>query len=110
MVPVVLAVAVYMALDHPSVVMRAAVPPPDTAQRFTKTEPLYEAAPLPKAPAVLPSKTAVTTQRALGAGIFKCEESNGHVTYSEYPCDGKLIDTKPTSGGFGDNWSISVKH
>jgi hypothetical protein len=32
------------------------------------------------------------------------------VTYSQYPCDdGKLVDTRPTSGGFSDQWSISVK-
>ena len=58
--------------------------------------------------AVVPPKSAAL--RALGPGVFKCEDSNGAVTYSQYPCDdGKMVDTRPTSGGFSDQWSISVK-
>lgn len=109
-VPLVLAAGVYVALGHPTIVLPGTVAPPDTAQRFTKSEPpTFAPVSTSKAPAALP-KSVPTTPRALGVGIFKCEESNGHVTYSEYPCgEGKLVDTKPTSGGFGDNWSISVK-
>ncbi len=109
-VPLVLAAGVYVALDRPSIVIPAVVMAPDTAQRSTKSEPFYEPSPMPRTatPAALPSKPLV--QRALGPGVFKCQEENGAISYSEYPCgDGKLIDTKPTSGGFNENWSISVK-
>ena len=108
--PVVLAAGVYVALDKPSIRMPAVVTPPDTAQRFTKSEPSYGPSPMPKvAPAVVePPKSGAA--RTLGYGIFRCEEANGAVTYSEYPCgQGKLVDTRPTSGGFSDQWSISVK-
>lgn len=108
--PVVLAAGVYVALDRPSIVIPAVVMPPDTAQRSTKSEPFYMPPPTPKTatPAALPAQPV--TQRALGPGVFKCQEANGAVTYSEYPCgDGTLVDTKPTSGGFAENWSITVK-
>jgi hypothetical protein len=107
--PVLLAVGVYLALDWPSIPLPIAVAPPDTALRHTKTELLYRPTPTPKAPpaVVIPKSSAL---RALGPGVFKCEDSNGAVTYSQYPCDdGKLVDTRPTSGGFSDQWSISVK-
>ena len=39
--PVVLAAGVYVALDRPSISVPAVVTPPDTAQRFTKSEPVY---------------------------------------------------------------------
>lgn len=108
-VPLVLAAGVYVTLDHPSIVVPAVVTPPDTVQRSTKSEPLYIPAPIRKtAPAVAPSKAVAP--RMLGPGVFRCEESNGAVTYSEYPCgEGKLVDTRPTSGGFAEQWSISVK-
>ncbi len=108
--PVVLAAGVYVALDRPGIAVQAVVTPPDTAQRFTKSEPLYTPSPMPKAavPAVVPPKQV--SSRALGPGVFKCEEANGAVTYSQYPCeDGQPVDTRPTSGGFSDQWSISVK-
>lgn len=108
--PVVLAAGVYVVLDRPSIVVPSVVMPPDTAQRSTKIEPFYAPSPMPQTtkPAALPP--APVTQRALGPGVFKCQEANGAVTYSEYPCgDGKLVDTKPTSGGFAENWSITVK-
>jgi hypothetical protein len=107
--PVLLAVGVYMALDWPSIAVPVVVSPPDTTLRHTKSELLYPPTPMPKAPAaVVPPKSAAL--RALGPGVFKCEDSNGAVTYSQYPCDdGKMVDTRPTSGGFSDQWSISVK-
>ena len=108
--PVVLAAGVYIALDRPTISVPAVVTAPDTVQRFTKSEPSYGPSPMPKAvPAVVvPTKSSST--RTWGHGIFKCEEANGAVTYSEYPCgEGKLVDTRPTSGGFSDQWSISVK-
>jgi hypothetical protein len=108
--PVVLAAGVYVALDRPSISVPAVVTPPDTAQRFTKNEPVYAPPPMPKAapPAVAPPKQVVS--RVLGPGVFKCEEANGAVTYSQYPCGhGQPVDTRPTSGGFADQWSISVK-
>ena len=109
-VPVVLAAGAYVALERPTIPVPVAVEPPDTAQRHTKSELSYRATPLPKAAptAVMPPKSAAL--RALGPGVFKCEDANGAVTYSQYPCgDGKLVDTRPTSGGFSDQWSISVK-
>lgn len=108
--PVVLAAGVYVALDRPTISVPAVVAPPDTAQRFTKSEPVYAPAPTQKAApaAVVPSKQVAA--RSLGPGVFKCEEPNGAVTYSQYPCgQGQLVDTRPTSGGFADQWSISVK-
>lgn len=66
--PVVLAAGVYIALDRPSIVVPAAVALPDTAQRFTKSEPLYTPSPMPKTtPAVVPSKAAAP--RHLGPGF-----------------------------------------
>ncbi len=109
--PMVLAAGVYVALDRPSIPVSAVVEPPDTARRYTKSEPLYRPLPMPKAAApavVVPTKPVAS--RALGPGVFKCEESNGAVTYSQHPCGhGQPVDTRPTSGGFSDQWSISVK-
>lgn len=108
--PMVLAAGVFIVLDRPTIKVPAVLPPPDTALRSTKVESSYiTPLPMPKAllPVIAPKAVAA---RQLGPGIFKCEEAGGAVTYSEYPCgDGKVIDTKPTSGGFGQNWSISVK-
>ena len=111
-VPMLLAAGAYVALDRPSISVPAVVTPPDTAQRFTKTEPAYapSPSPMPKTapPAVAPPKQVAS--RVLGPGVFKCEEANGAVTYSQYPCGhGQPVDTRPTSGGFADQWSISVK-
>ena len=108
--PLVLAAGAFVALDRPTIKVPAVVPPPDTALRSTNAESSYiTPSPMPKTlPDVVPSKPVAARQ--LGPGVFKCEEAGGAVTYSEYPCgEGKLIDTKPTSGGFGQNWSISVK-
>lgn len=106
--PLVLAAGVYVALDHPSTVVPA-VATPDTAQRYTKSEPSYTPPPISKAkPAVVSSRTVAP--RVLGPGVFRCEEGDGAVSYSEFPCgEGKLVDTRPTSGGFAEQWSISVK-
>jgi hypothetical protein len=109
-VPVVLAAGAYVALDRPSIAVPVVVGPPDTAQRHTKSDALYRPTPMPKATpaAAIPPKSAAL--RAFGSGVFKCEESNGAVAYSQYPCDdAKPVDTRPTSGGFSDQWSISVK-
>ena len=108
--PMVLAAGVFVALDRPSVVAPSAAMLPDTAQRSTKaSEPSYVPSPMPKAaPAPIQPKTVAA--RELGPGVFKCQDAKGAVTYSEYPCgDGVMIDTKPTSGGFAENWSITVK-
>lgn len=109
--PVVLAAGVYTALDHPGIVIAPTVMPPETAQRSTKTNSELSyiiPTPMPQAPDRVPSKAVPA--RALGPGVFKCEEANGAVSYSEYPCgNGKVIDIKPTSGGFAENWSITVK-
>ncbi len=106
----VLAAGVYVALDHQNIAVPVTVALPDTTQRSTKSESLYSPPPIPKAtPAVAASKAAAP--RMLGPGVFSCEDSNGAVTYSEFPCgDGKLVDTRPTSGGFAEQWSITVKH
>ena len=111
-VPMLLAAGAYVALDRPSISVPSVVTPPDTAQRFTKTEPVYapSPSPMPKTapPAVAPPKQVAS--RVLGPGVFKCDEANGAVTYSQYPCGhGQPVDTRPTSGGFADQWSISVK-
>src|SRR5688572_9217745 len=81
-VPMLLAVGAYMALDRPSIPVPVVVEPPDTAQRHTKSELLYRPTPTPKAPAaVVPPKSAAL--RALGPGVFKCEAASGAVTYSQ---------------------------
>ncbi len=108
--PLVLAAGVFVAFDRPGMVLPAVVVAPDTAQRSTKSEPVYAPSPTPKTATLAAPESKPVVQRALGPGVFKCQEANGAVTYSEYPCgEGKLIDTKPTSGGFAENWSISVK-
>ena len=108
--PLVLAAGVFVALDRPSVVAPSAAMLPDTAQRSTKaSETFHTTSPMPKsAPAPVEPKTVAV--RALGPGVFKCQDAKGAVTYSEFPCgEGVLINTKPTSGGFAENWSITVK-
>lgn len=109
MAAIVVAAGVYTVLDRPSFVMPAPVLPPDTVQRFTKIEPALTPAPLPKAvPAAAPRM--MVTRRAAGSGVYKCEEANGSVGYSQFPCgEGPQVNTSPTSGGFAENWSISVK-
>lgn len=107
---VVIVGGAYVVLDKPSIPIPAPVSPPDAIQRSTRpnTEPLYAPSTMAKKPAVAPAKTKAA--QTLGIGVFKCVDANSAVTYSEYPCDdGKLIDTKPTSSGFSENWSINVK-
>ncbi len=112
-VPLVLAAGVYVALDRPDIVVPAAVTPPDTAQRFTKGERFDATPPLPPMPKATPARVSLPSKAAapryLGPGVYKCEDSNGAVSYSEFPCgDSKWVDTRPTSGGFADQWSMSV--
>ena len=108
--PLVLAASVFVALDRPSVVVApSAAMLPDTAQRSTKaSESFHTLSPMPKAaPAPVEPKTVAV--RALGPGVFKCQDAKGAVTYSEFPCgEGVLINTKPTSGGFAENWSSTL--
>ncbi len=110
-VPLLLASGAYVVLDHSRIILPAPVPPPDAAQRYTKGEADYAIpSPMPTTHAVLPVKPKPVAARALGPGVFKCEEPNGAITYSQYPCgQGTLVDTRPTSGGFAENWSITVK-
>lgn len=107
---IVVAAGVYTVLDRPQLVVPAPVPPLDTAQRFTKSQPAYTPAPQSKPiPATAPAR-AVVVRREAGSGVYKCEEPDGGVGYSQFPCDeGKQVNTSPTSGGFNENWSISVK-
>ena len=87
------------------------VTPPDLTRSFSKSETPYVASPRPKAAEVPALRVREAPTRRLGPGIYRCEEASSAVTYSDSPCgDGKLVDIKPTSGGFADNWSISVKH
>jgi len=108
---ILVAAGVYAVLDRPRLAVPAPISPPDTAQRFTKTEPAYTL-PAPKStpvPVPAPGK-AVVARRAAGSGVYKCEEPDGGVGYSQFPCDeGTQVNTSPTSGGFNENWSISVK-
>jgi len=107
---IVVAAGVYTVLDRPRLVVPAPVTVPDTAQRFTKTEPAYTPVLQSKAPQAAAPIRERTARRAAGSGVYKCEESNGGVTYAQFPCDeGKQVDISPTSGGFAENWSISVK-
>lgn len=104
---VMVAGGIVLALDVPSG-MPAPVAAPDTTRRFTTTEPLYLLPPLPKALPPVPARPVAG--RPPGPGIYKCEEAGSPVTYSQYPCDdAQLVDTRPASGGFAENWSISVK-
>ena len=105
--------AVYVVLDNVPTVTVPTVTSPDMTTSFSKSEPRNLQSPVPKpvatpAPAPQPKEVAA---RRLGPGIYRCEDANGAVTYSDNPCgDGKLVDTKPTSGGFAERWSITVKH
>ena len=105
--------AVYVVLDNVPTVTVPTVTSPDMTTSFSKSEPRNLQSPMPKpvatpAPAPQPKEVAA---RRLGPGIYRCEDANGAVTYSDNPCgDGKLVDTKPTSGGFAESWSITVKH
>ena len=102
---------VYAALDNAPIVTAPTVASPDMTRSFSKSEPLYLPSPMPKTADVPVPRSRDVAARQLGPGVYRCEEANGAVTYSDTPCgDGKLVDTKPTSGGFSDNWSISVKH
>jgi hypothetical protein len=108
---------VYVVLDNVPSVTLPTVTSPDITTSFSKSEPRYlqspmqSPMPMPVAtPAPAPQSKEVAARR-LGPGIYRCEDANGAVTYSDSPCgDGKLVDTKPTSGGFAENWSITVKH
>ena len=104
---------VYVVLDNVPTVTLPTVKSPDMTTSFSKSEPRNLQSPMPTpvatpAPAPQPKEVAA---RRLGPGIYRCEDANGAVTYSDNPCgDGKLVDTKPTSGGFAERWSITVKH
>ena len=104
---------VYAVLDNAPTVKLPTITSPDMTTSFSKSEPRYLQSPMPKpvaTPAPPPQSREVATRR-LGPGIYRCEDANGAVTYSDNPCgDGKRVDTKPTSGGFAENWSITVKH
>jgi Domain of unknown function (DUF4124) len=104
---------VYVVLDNVPTVIPPTVTSPDMTTSFSKSEPRYLQSPMPKpvaTPAPAPQSREVAGRR-LGPGIYRCEDANGAVTYSDHPCgDGKRVDTKPTSGGFAENWSITVKH
>jgi hypothetical protein len=104
---------VYAVLDNAPTVTLPTVTSPDMTTSFSKSEPRNLQPPMPKpvaTPAPAPQSKEVAARR-LGPGIYRCEDANGAVTYSDAPCgDGKLVDTKPTSGGFAENWSITVKH
>ena len=104
---------VYAVLDNVPTVTLPTVTSPDMTTSFSKSEPRNLQSPMPKpvaTPAPAPQSKEVAARR-LGPGIYRCEDANGAVTYSDNPCgDGKLVDTKPTSGGFAESWSITVKH
>ena len=104
---------VYVVLDNVPSVTVPTVTSPDMTTSFSKSEPRNLQSPMPKpvaTPAPEPQPKEVAARR-LGPGIYRCEDANGAVTYSDNPCgDGKLVDTKPTSGGFAESWSITVKH
>jgi hypothetical protein len=102
---------VYAVLDNAPMVTLPTVTPPDMTTSFSKSEPRYLPTPMPKPVAAPAPQANDVAMRRLGPGVYRCEDANGAVTYSDTPCsDGKLVDTKPTSGGFSENWSITVKH
>lgn len=106
---IVVAAGVYIVLDRPRLVVPAPVTAPDTVQRFTKAEPAHAPVLQSKTPAAAEPIRQRTARRVAGSGVFKCQESNGAITYAQFPCDeGKQVDISPTSGGFAENWSISV--
>lgn len=107
----VVAGGAYAFFDKAAIVALPTVTTPDLARSFSKSETPYVPSPTPKTADVPALQSKEVPTRRLGPGIYRCDEANGAVTYSDSPCgDGKLVDTKPTSGGFADNWSISVKH
>ena len=99
----------YAVLDNVTTVTLPTVRSPDMTTSFSKSEPRHlespMQSPMPKpvaTPAPAPQSKEVAARR-LGPGIYRCEDANGAVTYSNSPCgDGKLVDTKPTSGGFAE--------
>lgn len=110
-VVMVVAGGAYAFFGKAAMVALPTVTPPDLTRSFSKSETPYLPSPTVKAVEAPALRSSEAPTRRLGPGIYRCEEANGAVTYSDSPCgDGKLVDTKPTSGGFADNWSISVKH
>ncbi len=109
-VVMVVAGGAYAFFGKEAIVTLPTVTQPDLTRSFSKSETPYLPSPMPRAAEVPALRSRDAPTRRLGPGIYRCEEANGAVTYSDSPCsDGKLVDTKPTSGGFADNWSISVK-
>lgn len=101
----------YAFFDKAAIIALPTVTSPDMTRSFSKSETPYLPSPTPKATNVPAPQFSDAPARRLGPGIYRCEDGSGAVTYSDAPCgDGKRVDTKPTSGGFADNWSISVKH
>jgi hypothetical protein len=101
----------YAVLDNAPSVKLPTVTPPDMTTSFSKSEPRHLPSPMPRTADVPAPQPQEVTMRRLGPGIYRCEDAKGAVTYSDTPCgDGKLVDTKPTSDGFSENWSITVKH
>jgi hypothetical protein len=102
---------VYAVLENAPIATLPTVTSPDMTTSFSKSEPRYLPSPMPKTADVPAPQSKEVPMRRLGPGIYRCEDANGAVTYSDTPCgDGKLVDTKPTSSGFSENWSITVKH
>ena len=107
----VIAGGAYAFFDKTAIVALPTVTSPDLTRSFSKSETPHVPSPMPKAAQMPALRASEAPTRRLGPGIYRCEDASGAVTYSDSPCgDGKLVDTKPTSGGFSDNWSISVKH
>jgi hypothetical protein len=102
---------VYAALDKSPIVSLPTVSSPDMTRSYSKIEPPAPVSPAPKtigAPEARPKSVATGYLRP---GVYRCEDAKGAVSYGDIPCgDGKLVDTKPTSSGFAENWSITVKH
>ena len=94
----------------PDVVTLPAVPPADMTRSFSKSEPRHLPSPMPKTAAVPEPKEKSVATGYLRPGIYRCADAQGAVTYGDIPCgEGKLVDTKPTSAGFAEKWSITVK-
>ena len=94
----------------PDVVTLPAVPPADMTRSFSKSEPRHLPSTMPKTVAVPEPKEKSVATGYLRPGIYRCADAQGAVTYGDRPCgEGKLVDTKPTSAGFAENWSITVK-
>ena len=103
---------VFAAIDRTSFVTRAssgAPPPPEETQPPQKSQLPYGPSPMPKALPPVVERKAVAA-RPPGPAIYKCQDPNGAVTYSQFPCaEGTFVDTRPTSSGFSDSWQTSVK-